>query len=629
MHKENLFKLIRSEEVVLWAGAGLSLYAGFPSGEKLGTILYNSLSDSEKKEIRPDLLLPDLAEAIYRIKGNNKNSIIRILSKQFVDFIPESTLYHDKLASIPHFKTIITTNYDKLIENAYGQRGQLLLASRHIPYIEKEKVSIFKVHGDLSEPDSIILTKTDFNNFFKNSSESEVYWTVIKEKLATKNVLFIGYNLEDPNVSVIFDRISEVLGTHRRECFFISPNLTFNKILELDRKGIHYIDSTGEAFIDELDLDIKQNITKDLEKGMTSANTFRDFLYNNKLIAEVKSNKDSFKLVSLNGIDGKIEGKLNFSLKNDEEFNAKLNDFIKGYKFGDFEIPEGRLLKSDFTVNGIKLPGSDEVAWLKFQSVPSITSIIDIRFDDGSEFNEIPVKIYRSPFLIEIHVQLKSAFLKINFEPVAQGRNKTNFHYEHEENCLRVKDEIELFLLLNNFASGKQFKIYTQTGIPYTPTTLKKLPPLLKVTQYYLAYFSNLKILEQHYDVRFSNINIKSINKEAYEFVMLAVAVTKGETLIVNFNKEFQVELNDVSDRIISQLKKVNKDGVPFVALFQEEVLEIHGQKINLGFKRVEYLKPKILNLDSVLKGAEQKLKFKSKRARVKYSYNEDFKEGL
>ena len=33
---ERLISLIRNKEIVLWAGSGLSLYAGYPSGTEIG-----------------------------------------------------------------------------------------------------------------------------------------------------------------------------------------------------------------------------------------------------------------------------------------------------------------------------------------------------------------------------------------------------------------------------------------------------------------------------------------------------------------------------------------------------------------------------------------------------------------
>src|SRR5690606_33739176 len=109
--KENLFELIRKEEVIIWAGAGVSLYAGYPSGKKLAEILVKNLTSKEKEGIDTNVPLPDLAEEFYRLKGSNKNSLLQILNETFLKKA-ESKETHERLAIIPHFKTLITTNYD-------------------------------------------------------------------------------------------------------------------------------------------------------------------------------------------------------------------------------------------------------------------------------------------------------------------------------------------------------------------------------------------------------------------------------------------------------------------------------------------------------------------------------------
>ena len=48
MASKRIFELIRREEVVLFAGAGMSRYAGFPSGAELADILHKNLSDDIK-----------------------------------------------------------------------------------------------------------------------------------------------------------------------------------------------------------------------------------------------------------------------------------------------------------------------------------------------------------------------------------------------------------------------------------------------------------------------------------------------------------------------------------------------------------------------------------------------------
>ena len=46
--KDRLFELIRQEQVIIFAGAGTSLYAGYPSGNDLKKIIHNSLNNTEK-----------------------------------------------------------------------------------------------------------------------------------------------------------------------------------------------------------------------------------------------------------------------------------------------------------------------------------------------------------------------------------------------------------------------------------------------------------------------------------------------------------------------------------------------------------------------------------------------------
>ena len=84
MFEENLFQLISKGDVVLFVGAGLSLYAGLPSGNQLSEFLYEGLSKQEKKIINSNLNLSDLAEEIYRIKGNTRNYIIQKLQEKIL-----------------------------------------------------------------------------------------------------------------------------------------------------------------------------------------------------------------------------------------------------------------------------------------------------------------------------------------------------------------------------------------------------------------------------------------------------------------------------------------------------------------------------------------------------------------
>jgi NAD-dependent SIR2 family protein deacetylase len=191
MEKERIFELIRKEEMILFAGAGLSLYAGYPSGNSLARIMYDNLTLTQRNAIdfTPDLL--KLAEDIYNLKSGNKNYLIEILKREFQKD-PVSTEIHNILAKIPQIKTVITTNYDTLFETT-NKNLEVIRRSSDYSIANLKKQQLFKIHGDLSDTKNIILTKSDYNNFFIENKDETVFWTAVKDRLASNHILFIGY----------------------------------------------------------------------------------------------------------------------------------------------------------------------------------------------------------------------------------------------------------------------------------------------------------------------------------------------------------------------------------------------------------------------------------------------------
>lgn len=621
MSKENLFKLIRSEDVVIWAGSGMSKYAGFPLGDELKKIIFDSLSKSEKEIINYNLSLPDFAEDFFRLKSNNKNTLIKILKKTFIDKEPICLDTHKKLSTISHFKTIITTNYDNLFESTYKNKGQVLYQSKQIPYLEKEKTHIFKVHGDLSEPDSIIITKSDYNNFFKEEKEKDAYWSVVKERLITKCVLFVGYNLEDPNVNVIFEKILAILNYHRKECFLISPNLPQHKINSLIKLDVNYINSTAEIFIDELIQNIKDNIIDDLENGLTSADTVRAFLSNNNISPYLIGDNKSFKLQSLKSIQGEGTGKLNMSFKNQKEFIDKLNDFITGKYFGEFEVPEEFLLDADLSFAGIKLPFAEGKATIKFQSIPSYKSKVDVRFDDGFEYTDIQIKVYKSNFSVKIEAQFICANLIFNIFVKDYPEIQVDFNYKHNEKCSRTKDEIDFLTLLSKLCSGMHFSVFSNDGKLFS----KELPEMYELkneTQYFLTFFNNLKQIENHFKIRFTDIEMNSINNESFNNVSRISKIISVGQIEYEFSGEFKLHLVDIKKDTIETFKQLNKTNTPVIAQHGiNEIIELFGHKINLGHKTIMIIEPYVVNINEIENKKETNVLIKSKCNKMKISY--------
>lgn len=254
MAQQRLFELIRAEDVVLFVGAGFSLYAGYPSGASLGKIIFEKLSSTEKREIEFTDNLPKLCEDIYNLKGS-KDFLFKCL-KDIFDKKPAKNEVHKDLARIPQFKSIITTNYDTLFENSYDSI-QIIRRSKDLPLTNFEQTHLYKVHGDLINPDQIILLESDYQKYFSDLKET-LFWNAVKDVLAKKHILFVGYSMGDINIKAIIRKIHKELGDFRKEAYFITPDLRKPDRNFLNSLNIKYVNSTGEKFTQELieDLDI-------------------------------------------------------------------------------------------------------------------------------------------------------------------------------------------------------------------------------------------------------------------------------------------------------------------------------------------------------------------------------------
>ncbi|WP_122709930.1 SIR2 family protein [Pseudomonas viridiflava] len=100
----------------------------------------------------------------------------------------------------PH--ALITTNYDQLLELIFPDFervvGQQVLSK---PYLSVGE--IFKIHGCISDPLSLVLTDEDYQVF---EADKKYLSAKLLTYFAEHPLLFVGYRAEDPNIkSILYD----------------------------------------------------------------------------------------------------------------------------------------------------------------------------------------------------------------------------------------------------------------------------------------------------------------------------------------------------------------------------------------------------------------------------------------
>ncbi len=149
------------------------------------------------EEIKNDGLSPFKAEVAAYIKRNS------ILNNEYKLEIEKLMQISEKSIS-----GVITTNYDSFLEEHFAgftkYVGQIQLIFSSIQGIAE----IYKIHGSIEEPNSIVINESDYVKFDYNSAYlAAKLMTIFMEY----PIIFIGYSISDTNVQNIIRSIVNCL----------------------------------------------------------------------------------------------------------------------------------------------------------------------------------------------------------------------------------------------------------------------------------------------------------------------------------------------------------------------------------------------------------------------------------
>lgn len=203
---ESLADHARRGQLVPFMGAGVSMSAGAPSWKQLldGLASDAHLSDQEKVSLekRSNLDQAGILQSVFKERTKQgKTSFNQAIAKRVK--LNRYGLAPALLASLGS-REAITLNYDTLFETASADAG---FPRTVIPGgVQKKNAWLLKLHGSVTDPKSIVLTRDDYLSF--NVSRNALS-ALVKATLMTQHLLFVGFGLED-------DHFHEILHDVRR-----------------------------------------------------------------------------------------------------------------------------------------------------------------------------------------------------------------------------------------------------------------------------------------------------------------------------------------------------------------------------------------------------------------------------
>lgn len=370
IHK--LIKYVRKGQVVPFLGAGFSFASGAPRvSDIVAALLDYGGEDFQIDLSKNHVSLRNLSQEF--IKKFSRNELIEILSQLF-NFPIKDTSAQNLLAKISHFRTIYTTNYDTLIESAYPKEERTVITSNAgCAYVRDNKINIYKIHGDITsmnDPDGIVITDDDYKNYFLNH-RYDMIWSNLQQDFVKRNVLFIGYSLEDDNVLEIIKHVRECVGANMKKMFLVAPGLSPLKVSQIEKNNVDYIDTTAKDILELILSSLKENVVKDYEHKQISQEIYDNFLEKNgKMYTTTTHLQNENKIENVQPmkdehIDSEVLFKVPLELGNHIK-NRNFKSFIsvKGINYPALYIKKDELLNFSLKQNGITFISEEDIKGL-------------------------------------------------------------------------------------------------------------------------------------------------------------------------------------------------------------------------------------------------------------------------
>lgn len=200
---EELINAVKNDNLIIFAGAGVSTESSAIYGYTLYQEVCNELSNTE------NLSFSQLMSKYCELP-DGRAKLLRKIKKRFDYFasFPElerrASSFHRELATLFHIRNIITTNWDDYFERYCGAIP-IVFPEDYVFWNLPER-KVIKIHGSINNLGSIVATEEDYDKCYRRLN-SGLIGSSLKTLLATKYVLFIGYSFSDEDFMRVYNSL--------------------------------------------------------------------------------------------------------------------------------------------------------------------------------------------------------------------------------------------------------------------------------------------------------------------------------------------------------------------------------------------------------------------------------------
>lgn len=238
---------LKSGNVIPFIGAGLSAGVGLPGWYSL----LQELSQRVGYELPPakwaagDSLI-DAAQ--YYVNKQGLNSLVMFLKEKLDTTGIKPSPAHRALARLP-ISMVFTANYDDLLERSFrnaGRRVHVVVKDSAIPFMRagKDLVNIVKLYGDLDQPETIVLSREQYESFFLDRPQMI---KLLETELGRSTMLYLGWSHADPHFNLVFGELLARYQKFMHAGYAVMFDVPESKLDEYRRKQIHLVETPSNV----------------------------------------------------------------------------------------------------------------------------------------------------------------------------------------------------------------------------------------------------------------------------------------------------------------------------------------------------------------------------------------------
>lgn len=228
----------------------LAIFAGAGISTEVPTVLSETLFERARERAGSTAdTFPEVMQAFQEKFG--RAALVKEIRARFTyaDSFPTARRaarqFHEELATLPEIRDIITTNWDTYFEEAC--LATPFVIGEDIAYHDEYERRVFKIHGSINNLATLVATSDDYEESLTRLG-SNALGAHLRQLLATKTVVFVGYSLTDWNFRRLYESLRADLGKFAPRAYVVSPfDAPEASALELT-----HIRTSGVKFVKEI-----------------------------------------------------------------------------------------------------------------------------------------------------------------------------------------------------------------------------------------------------------------------------------------------------------------------------------------------------------------------------------------